>query len=97
MNVSLTPQLENLIQEKVDSGLYNSASEVIREALRLLEEKDRLRQLRFDELKKQVASGIDALDHGDYTDLDAGGMERHMEELKVRGRTRLAKDKTSAK
>lgn len=36
MNVSLTPSLEKFIQEKVDSGMYNSASEVIREALRLL-------------------------------------------------------------
>ena len=36
MNVSLTPSLERFVREKVDSGLYNSASEVVREALRLL-------------------------------------------------------------
>ena len=36
MNVSLTPSLEKFVQEKVSSGLYNSASEVIREALRLM-------------------------------------------------------------
>ena len=47
MNVSLTPQLEELVQKKVASGLYNSASEVIREALRLLEEQDRLRAMRL--------------------------------------------------
>lgn len=40
MNVSLTPELEKLIQKKVDSGRYTSASEVVREALRLLEKKD---------------------------------------------------------
>ncbi len=40
MNVSLTPTLEELVQRKVATGLYNSASEVIREALRLLEERD---------------------------------------------------------
>ena len=40
MNVSLTPQLEKLVQKKVDSGRYTSASEVVREALRLLEKKD---------------------------------------------------------
>ncbi len=39
MNVSLTPELEKLVQEKVASGLYNSASEVIRESLRLLHER----------------------------------------------------------
>jgi len=40
MNVSLTPELENFVSAKVDSGRYNSASEVVREALRLLEEHD---------------------------------------------------------
>lgn len=46
MNVSLTPQLEAMIRHKVESGLYNSASEVVREALRLLEARDRLERLR---------------------------------------------------
>lgn len=41
MNVSLTPDLERFVREKVDSGLYNSASEVVREALRLLIARDR--------------------------------------------------------
>ena len=42
MNVSLTPQLEDFVRRKVESGLYNNASEVIREGLRLLIEKDAL-------------------------------------------------------
>ncbi|GIW05067.1 MAG: hypothetical protein KatS3mg059_1687 [Thermomicrobiales bacterium] len=46
MNVSLTPELEELIRRKVASGMYGSASEVVREALRLLEERDRLAHLR---------------------------------------------------
>ena len=41
MNVNLTPQLEGLIKEKVATGLYNNASEVVREALRLMELRDR--------------------------------------------------------
>ena len=40
MNVSLTPNLEDYVKGKVDSGLYNSASEVIREGLRALREKE---------------------------------------------------------
>lgn len=44
MNVSLTPKLEEFVQEKVKSGRYNSASEVVREALRLLMEEDALKQ-----------------------------------------------------
>ena len=40
MNVSLTPELEDLVNQKVRSGRYRSASEVVREALRLFEERD---------------------------------------------------------
>jgi antitoxin ParD1/3/4 len=43
MNVSLTPELEKFVEGKVDSGLYNNASEVIRESLRLLKEHDEIR------------------------------------------------------
>ena len=44
MNVSLTPELEQYVQEKVSSGMYYSASEVIREGLRLLKEKEQLQR-----------------------------------------------------
>lgn len=47
MNVSLTPELDRLVAEKVESGLYTSQSEVIREALRLLRLRDRLRERRL--------------------------------------------------
>jgi antitoxin ParD1/3/4 len=43
MNVSLTPELEAFVDGKVESGLYNNASEVIREGLRLLKEHDEIR------------------------------------------------------
>jgi len=52
MNVSLSLPLEEYVSKKVESGLYNSASEVIREALRLLQEKEqkRERKAQLDEL-----------------------------------------------
>jgi antitoxin ParD1/3/4 len=65
MNVSLTPELEQLVQRKVQSGRYLSASEVVREALRLLEERDQLRELKLDELRKFVAVGIEQADRGE--------------------------------
>ena len=40
MNISLTPQLEKIVRDKVDSGLYNNASEVVREAIRRMHEDD---------------------------------------------------------
>ena len=68
MNVSLTPALEKLIQKKVETGLYNSASEVIREALRLLEEQDRLRRIRLENLRKEIAIGVDQADRSELVD-----------------------------
>lgn len=86
MNISLTPQLEKLVKTKVESGLYGSASEVIREALRLLEEQDRRRSLRIDELKAEIKLGLDS---GEPTPLD-------VEAIKARGRRRLDAQRTKA-
>ncbi len=68
MHVSLTPALEQMIQDKVDSGLYNSASEVIREALRLLHERDAYQQMRIAQLKKDIQEGLDDLEAGRVID-----------------------------
>ncbi len=46
MNLSLTPELQQLIQNKIDSGMYANASEVVRDALRRMDERDPLRDLR---------------------------------------------------
>ena len=75
MNVNLTPELENLINEKVTSGLYNSASEVVRDALRLLREQDELRRIRQDELRKEVRRGINASAQGRVKDVKAAMAE----------------------
>lgn len=61
MNISLTPELEKLVQAKVQSGLYNNASEVIREALR-----DSLkRENEADWLRAQAAIGYAQLEAGE--------------------------------
>ena len=60
MNVNLTPQLEELVRSKVSSGMYTSASEVVREALRLMEEQDRLREGRLEQLRGEVRKGLDS-------------------------------------
>ena len=60
MNVNLTPQLDALVRSKVNSGMYSSASEVVREALRLMDEQDRLRPAKFDELRSEVCKGLDS-------------------------------------
>lgn len=76
MNVSLTPQLEELIKKKVETGLYNSASEVVREALRLIEEQERLREIKLEELRREVHLGLEQLDRGESRKLDASAVGR---------------------
>lgn len=65
MNVSLTPELEKLVARKVDSGLYQSASEVIREGLRLLDDQDHLREIQLEEVRKKIQTGLTELDRGE--------------------------------
>jgi antitoxin ParD1/3/4 len=68
MNVSLTPELEQMVQEKVASGLYASASEVVREALRMMRTRDEARQQKLEELRRDIAIGIADLDAGRVVD-----------------------------
>ena len=65
MNISLTPELEKLINEKVQSGEYASANEVIGEALRLLEEQDELRRIKYEALKREVGIGVTQIEQGE--------------------------------
>lgn len=62
MNVSLTPELEKYIQDKVETGRYTSASEVVREALRLLEQKE------IKEFQAELDRRIASLDRGEGID-----------------------------
>jgi len=84
VNVSLTPELEGFVQQKVESGRYNSASEVIREALRLLEDHDALRQIKLDALRKEIAIGLEQAERGEVSPLD-------IESIKAKGRELLRK------
>jgi len=58
MNVNLSPQLEAMVKAKVASGRYTSASEVVREALRLMEQQDQLRLLQFEQLRRDIQDGL---------------------------------------
>jgi antitoxin ParD1/3/4 len=60
LNVSLTPHLEQFIHDTVNSGRYQSASEVVRSALRLLEEQERQRQAKLESLRQDIRKGMDS-------------------------------------
>lgn len=88
MNVSLTAELETVVNQKVQSGMYNSASEVIREGLRLLVEQDRLKQTRLEEIRHSVMQGVKEIAEGRYTDYASG--EELAEEIIANGMARRA-------
>jgi antitoxin ParD1/3/4 len=83
LNVNLTPELEAMVRDKVASGRYGSASEVVREALRLMEEHDQERAARLEQLRRDIQAGVAS---GSAGDLDVA-------EIKRRGRARLAQHK----
>lgn len=81
MNVSLTRELEEYISRKVKMGLYKSASEVVREALRLLRQRDRADRGALDELHHDIQTGLDQLDRGE-------GIPGEQVLAEIRGRAR---------
>jgi antitoxin ParD1/3/4 len=66
MNVSLTAELEKFVSAKVDSGRYNSASEVVREALRLLEEHDQARSAQLAGFNQELGRRLETLDRSQH-------------------------------
>lgn len=85
MSVTLTPQLEAMIRQKVESGRYHDATEVIREALDALEARDRER---FQRLRAKVAEGFASIERGEVTAWTPALMdelEREAEDLYERG------------
>ena len=82
--LSLTPELESFVNDKVEAGLYQTASEVVRDGLRLLKEREQVHEARLSELRKDIALGIEQADNGEIDRLDIAAM-------KSAGRKRLAK------
>ena len=89
MNVSLTRELELLVNSKVKTGMYQTASEVIREGLRLLKERDEARA----SLKADIQVGLDQLARGEYTEYDEITTKDLLKDIKARGRKRLREER----
>ena len=85
MNVSLTKELERFVTQKVKSGMYQTASEVVRESLRLMITKDADESLRRD-----IRIGFEAIERGEYEDYDETTTAKLAADIKSRGRRRLA-------
>lgn len=87
MNVSLTKELEKLVEAKVASGLYGSASEVIREALRLLQQTDEANRLFIERTRAQINEGLMDAKAGRVTTFDKKRLRNRITEIKSNGRT----------
>ena len=83
LNVSLPPELEKRVRQHVDSGLYSSASEVIREALRLFEAYQATQTASLESLRKDIAQGLTDVEGGRVRNADFSA-------LKQSARTKLA-------
>jgi len=66
MNVSLSPIFEDYIKQQLDSGMYNNASEIIREALRLKMQQDEVYQVKLKALRSAVAAGLESGQAADF-------------------------------
>lgn len=86
MNISLTPELERLVADRVQTGLYETATEVLRESLHLLLERDQ----RAEALQRDVLAGFDAVERGEYTEYALAEVASLADRVKARGRARLA-------
>jgi antitoxin ParD1/3/4 len=87
MNVNLGPTLDQFVTSLLKTGLYQSQSEVLREALRLLKQREEWKSVRLAELKREIALGIDQADRGDLVD----GTQTFAEIRKRRARHRQIK------
>ncbi len=84
MNVSLTPELDQFVQSRLASGRYQTASEVIREGLRLLEEREQARDTALEELRAKIRRGVEQADRGEL--LEGDGVFEEIRQLSARRR-----------
>jgi len=109
MNISITPQLARYVRGKVRGGRYTNASEVVREALRLMLKQEALDAAGMraespygvspedlEEHRRLVAEGERALDRGEYTEYDEANLRKLPKDISARGRMRLAAERNKS-
>ena len=92
MNVSLTPELEQYVNGKVQSGRYQTASEVIREGLRLLQEREELHQQKVMDIRREIQVGLDQAERGQVSTFTKATLHE-VKTLGRRGKAKMQGDK----
>jgi antitoxin ParD1/3/4 len=92
-NINLTNQLDRFVEKRINSGRYGNASEVVREGLRLLEQRERETKAKLEWLRGAVQEGMDDLDRGQSVELDTGReLDAHLKHLaKIASRSLVLK------
>lgn len=85
-NISLTREQDAFVEELVDSGDYQNASEAVRDALRALQQRRREDQLKLQALRAQLKLGVDALHRGEVDEVDEAGLRGYLTSLTGPGR-----------
>ena len=80
-NISLTPEQDAFVEKVVEAGEYQNASEAIRDALRVLQQRRREDSLKLKALRAQIKAGADALDRGNFAEVDDPALEGYLERL----------------
>jgi antitoxin ParD1/3/4 len=80
-NINLTVEQDAFVQEVVEAGEYQNASEAIRDALRVLQQRRREDSLKLKILRAQIKVGTDALERGDFTEIDEADLRGYLEQL----------------
>jgi antitoxin ParD1/3/4 len=87
-NISLTTEQDAFIDQIVDAGEYQNASEAVRDGLRALQQRRREDALKLKALRAAIKQGLASLDRGDYDDVDDSQLEGYLDSLTVAGRKR---------
>ena len=80
-NINLTTEQDAFVEAVVEAGEYQNASEAIRDALRALQQRRREDSLKLEILRAQVKAGTDALDRGDFIEVDGADLDGYLERL----------------
>jgi antitoxin ParD1/3/4 len=87
-NISLTAEQDAFVQEVVEAGEYQNASEAVRDALRVLQQRRKENSLRLKALRAQIKAGTDALERGEFAEIDDADLEGYLERLTTPGARR---------
>lgn len=84
MNILLIPELEKIVEKQIQTGLYNNATEVIRDALRIMDSSDVIYQIKLGRLRKKLAEGELDIKENRFTALNKNEISSYFDNIKSR-------------